>query len=78
MSEKKAKQARQNADVIVAEYSIKIYGDSSVGVEGNLDNLPMFFDMMNRAGRIVLDRFVKKKAGVEEDIIIATPNLKLH
>ncbi len=70
MSEKKAKEARREANTIEAEYLIRLYAGGRLEIRGNLDNFFLFRDVMNGAERIVLDRISKQLQAARGNIIV--------
>jgi len=74
MSEKKAKQLREEGRQVVAEISIKALANGNVEVFGPINNLLMFTDIMNKAERTVLNH-TARSAQNKSNIIV--PDLKI-
>ena len=67
MSEKKAKEARRDANVVETEYIIRQYADGRVEMTGNLSNFLAFRDIMNIAERAFLNQIRKQ---VQSNIVV--------
>ena len=67
MSEKRAKEARRDANVVETEYIIRQYADGRVEMKGNLSNFLAFRDIMNIAERAFLNQIRKQ---VQSNIVV--------
>jgi len=74
VSEKKAKEARREANTPVIEYLITVYKDNRIQIKGEIDNFPLFRDVMNRAERAVLNRLQARLQEAQNNKIIV-PNI---
>lgn len=53
------REARQLATEVIYEYHIKVFADGNASIEGPIDNLLIYRDVMNKVERAVLNRFAQ-------------------